>query len=226
MVLGSNTMKKIFLFCILVLLIAGFFISKVRFSEQVAYQAYSVLYEYRRLTPELFPEPFTLQVSSIGHMTTLADTSWVGLIQFIGDNVGNGKYLDFSHHILTNITSLSPYFEKAYELDLLFTPLVYAGEVDNVSEEDKSKIERAIKHGKKGMQIFCDTQKIEMISKIPFGKNLWSRDDLKNPCTRGGMIPYYIALHYANDFNEYTKAAYFYKIASMQDDAPEAAKFL
>jgi TPR repeat protein len=40
------------------------------------------------------------------------------------------------------------------------------------------------------------------------------------------MIPYYIAFHYSNDLGMNEEAAYYYKIASMQDDAPKSTKFL
>ena len=40
------------------------------------------------------------------------------------------------------------------------------------------------------------------------------------------MLPYYIGFHYANDFEDGEKASYYYKIASMQDDAPSATAFL
>lgn len=73
---------------------------------------------------------------------------WVELIQFVGDNIGNNLYLDFSHKILGNITDLSPYFDEAYELDLLFTPLVYADYKEDTTTDEYQKIERAIQHGK------------------------------------------------------------------------------
>ncbi len=73
----------------------------------------------------------------------------MSLIQFVGDNAGNGKYLDFSHAILANITDLNPYYTKAYELDLLFTPLIFADSTDNITGDEALKINRSIEHGKK-----------------------------------------------------------------------------
>lgn len=75
------------------------------------------------------------------------------------------------------------------------------------------------------MEIFCDKKKLVEIEKLSYGNSLWSRKDLQNPCTNG-MIPYYIAFHYANAFEDGKNASYYYKIASMQDDAPDASKFL
>lgn len=75
------------------------------------------------------------------------------------------------------------------------------------------------------MKLLCDEEKIGKISEISYGNVLWSRTDLINPC-KNGMIPYYIAYHYSNDFGMNEEASYYYKIASMQMDAPDAARFL
>ncbi len=75
------------------------------------------------------------------------------------------------------------------------------------------------------MQVLCDAKKIEELSKLPYGSSLWSRTDLKNPC-KNGMIAYYIGVHYSNDFEDGENASYYYKIASMQEDAPRATEFL
>lgn len=40
------------------------------------------------------------------------------------------------------------------------------------------------------------------------------------------MIPYYIGFHYGNDFQQGEQASYYYKIASMNRDAPDATQFL
>ncbi len=193
--------------------------------ENKFYPVYRNLYDYRRLTPEIFPSSFTLKLLSVGHFTTYANIMWVELIQFVGDNIWNNLYLDFSHKILGNITDLSPYFDEAYELDLLFTPLVYADYKDDTTADEYQKIERAIQHGKEWMKLLCDEEKIAKISEISYGNVLWSRTDLINPC-KNGMIPYYIAYHYSNDLGMNEDASYYYKIASMQTDTPDAAKFL
>ena len=116
--------------------------------EKNLYPIYSELYDYRRLTPELLPSEKSLRILSVGHNTTYADTLWVSLIQFIGDNIGNNKYLDFSHHILSSITSLHPFFPRAYELDLIYTPLVFADSGDKMTDDEREKTLRAIDHGK------------------------------------------------------------------------------
>jgi hypothetical protein len=196
-----------------------------RVAEMTLYPSYSELYDYRRFTPELFPSDKVLKVTAIWHDTTYADLIWVNFIQSVGDNAGNDKYLDFSHAMLSNITSLSPYFTRAYETDLLFTPLVFADSQSGMTADDRMKIERAIELGKKWMETLCDQEKLDTISSLPYGKVLWERKDLRNSCL-WGKIPYYIGFHYANDFEDGEKASYYYKIASMQDDAPRSSVFL
>jgi hypothetical protein len=74
--------------------------------------------------PDIMPSALALQTLAVGHDTTYADVIWMQLIQFIAYNIGNGKYLDFTHTILTRIHELHPRFARAYEIDLLFLPTV------------------------------------------------------------------------------------------------------
>jgi hypothetical protein len=187
---------------------------------------YRNLYEYRRLHPELLPSSETIRMVDMGHHFSYASLSWIKFIQFVGDNVGNGEYLNFSHTILKSITELNPYFARGYEIDLLFTPLA---RLDLTPEETKKNavlFERSIDHGKIWVQVLCDSKKLQEIDSIPIGNDLWKRDDLKNPCV-SGMIPYYMALIYGNSLKDGIQAERYYKIASMNEkDVPEASKFL
>ena len=67
--------------------------------------------------------------------------------------------------------------------------------------------------------------RLSQIDSLGFGEELWSREELKNPCL-SGYVPYYMAARYDTDILDRTKATYYYKIASMHDDAPGAARFL
>jgi hypothetical protein len=162
---------------------------------------------------------------SIGHENTYADISWIKLIQFIGDNIGNNKYLDFTHTILTHITSLHPYFIRAYEMDLIMAPLIYPDSSEDTIRKHEKLIRSILDHGEKGIQTLCKKEILATIGETPIGTNLWKRMDLRNPCS-SGMIPYYMGYHYNNVFHDGGKAEYYYKIASMQDDAPKASQFL
>ena len=194
-------------------------------STWILYTEYSSLWDYRRLHPDLLPNAQTVKAFDMGHDTTYADISWIELIQFIWDNIGNGKYLDFTHTILSNITDLHPYFIRAYELDLLMAPFLYPDSTQDKIDVFKNKIESIIAHGEKWMQVLCDKDKLAAIASLPIWNNLWNREDLKNPCL-SGMIPYYLGYHYNNELHNWEKSEYYYKIASMQDDAPKASRFL
>jgi hypothetical protein len=160
-------------------------------STGMLYAEYDKLWDYRRLHPDLLPSAQTIQISSVGHMNTYVDFSWIQLIQFIGDNIGNGKYLDFTHTILSNITEIDPYFARAYEFDLLLAPFLYPDRTDQEIATYREKIEDILAHGKRGIGYLCDAKKIETIADLPLNNALWERTDLKNPCV-SGMIPYYL----------------------------------
>ena len=55
-------------------------------------------------------------------------------------------------------------------------------------------------------------KKVTGIDGMAFGQELWSRDDLKNPCL-SGYILYYMAARYDTDILDKDKAARYYKIA-------------
>jgi hypothetical protein len=132
------------------------------------YQSYLDNWEYRRLHPELIPAPDMIRLFDMGHTTTYASYSWLSLIQYIGDNVGGNRFLDFSHRMLSQITSLHPYFTRPYEIDLILAP-VSSGENMTIEQIAKNKtiIANAIELGKKGIPILCDTAKIAKIQESP-----------------------------------------------------------
>lgn len=216
---------RIFKFTIISTIILGAFWISGKLSTERLYGEYSTLWDYRRLHPDFLPSAETEKIMSVGHETTYADISWIKLIQFIGDNIGNGKYLDFTHTILVSITELHPYFTRAYEMDLIMAPLIYPEEKAETVQKYETLIRGILSHGEQGVATTCDQKKLEEIANAPVWKTLWERQDLRNPCI-DGMIPYYIGYHYSNVFHDGAKAEYYYKIASMQDDAPKASEFL
>jgi hypothetical protein len=189
------------------------------------YREHEQLWDYRRLQPDILPSAEALRVLSVWHDTTYAWILWIQLIQFIGDNIGNGRYLEFTHKILQNIQTLHPRFARAYEIDLLFLPTV-SPEDETEYGAKKREILRAwlIDYDAK-LDKICDMKKVTGIDGMAFGQELWSREDLKNPCL-SGYILYYMAARYDTDILDKDKAARYYKIAWMHDDAPSAARFL
>jgi hypothetical protein len=175
--------------------------------------------------PNIIPSVTALRVLSVGHDTTYADTLWIQLIQFIAYNIGNGKYLDFTHTILTRIQELHPRFARAYEIDLLFLPTVSPENDDSWSEKKRQILRDGLAYYDRLLPRLCDMTRVSQIDAMAFGSELWSRKDLHNPCLSAETL-YYMAARYDTDILDKKKAARYYKIASMHDDAPSATRFL
>jgi hypothetical protein len=126
--------------------IVGFVWMSLSYTLTTLYPYHQGLYEYRRLHPEILSTADQIRLASMGHETTYADFLWMSLIQFIGDNIGNGKYRDFTHSILSTITTIHPYFAHAYELDLLLGPVIFAEDTGPEREADREYIRQGIIH--------------------------------------------------------------------------------
>lgn len=191
-------------------------------SLRAGYTEYEKLWNYRRLHPEILPTRENIELSAAGHTHTYADTLWIQLIQYIADNIGNDAFADSLTPIIERISELHPRFSAPYNLTLLLAP---APNTDLPHyESDRKQAQKAYDLGKIGLTKICDTEKLEQIRSSEVGKRLWDRSDLKNPCT-DGMVPYYLAA-VASNLGEFSEAAEYYKIASMQSDGPEASRFL
>jgi len=150
-----------------------------------------------------------------------ADTLWIHLIQFLGQNFSNKDFVREAHGFLEYITKIFPNFSPAYELHLLVTPILH----ENASSAEKNVTQKSIEYGKKWMELLCDIQKIQKIKNEPFSPDLWKNESLRNPCPTG-LIPYYIWMHALLSLSDGKDAHLYYKIASLNDDAPEASKYL
>jgi hypothetical protein len=118
-----DTIMKSPLSLILLLITAGIALYAIgSYMVSTSYPTYLGLYEYRRLHPDILPSAKSLQISTSGHATTYADILWIDLIQYIGDNIGNGKYTTFTNTLADTITDLHPHFSKPYVLALLLSP--------------------------------------------------------------------------------------------------------
>ncbi len=190
------------------------------------YSEYIAWWEYRRLHPELIASPSIIKLFDMWHTTSYASWTWLGLIQYIGDNVGGNRFLNFSHSILTQITYLHPYFTRPYEMDLIFAPLS-SGENTTPQEKiaNKQIAMNAMYLGKQWITQLCDAKKIENIKTQKMWEQLWNNATLKNPCA-SGMLPYYLAFTTYQMGDNRAKAAEYYKIASMNADAPKASRIL
>lgn len=192
------------------------------FSTGSLYIEYQNLFEYRRLSPDFLPNTRAIKILDAGHATTYADTIWIGLIQYIGDNIGNGKYRNFTNPLVARINELHPYFASTYNLALVLSPSL---DSDKPDYEKKQAIAReALILGEKGMKILCNQSKWELIAKRDFGKSLWEDQSISEPCS-DSMIAYNVA-NVAGTLSELKKAELYYKIASTHKNAPQASRFL
>ncbi len=206
-------------------LVVGVFVLFSLYGSGRFFVEYQKLYEYRRLHPELIPPAIGVRAVVAGHENLYADITWIRLIQFIADNIGNLKYLEFTHTLLKHITQISPYFVRAYEADLLFSPLIYADDEGEETEKYRNITRVILEHAESSFPLLCDMDKISKIQVLPLSSELWAREELRNPCI-SGKIPYYMASRYSNDLHEGEMASKYYKIASMHDDVPGAARIL
>ncbi len=219
-------MKRFLFSFLLSLSILGISWGFLSFGTGKWYQEYLGEWEYRRLHPELLPSPMIIRTFSMGHENSYASFTWLNFIQYIGDNIGGNKYLEFSHAILEHITALHPYFTRPYEIDLILAPLSH-GENMTIEQQTKNKkyINNAITLWKQWIEILCDKEKIEKIEKQEIWEKLWNNTTLKNPCA-SGMLPYYIGFATYQMGDNKIQSSLYYKIASMNDDAPNASRLL
>ena len=75
-----------------------------------------------------------------------------------------------------------------------------------------------------GIEANCDEGKLSMIYTYEFGSELWENSRLKNPCNNP-MLAYNVAIT-ANELSFFKIAEKYFKVASMQEDGPQAARFL
>ena len=186
------------------------------------YNLYRELSFYRRVHPEILPDTRVVRLSDAGHSTTYASMLWIDLIQYIGDNTRNNLFLDFLYPLIDKISDLHPHFIAPYNLSTLLAP-----NVDKESptyEKNKALAEHALRIGENGLKQTCDQDKITLIAKTEIGSDFWEKNELKNPC-KDGMLPYYTA-YVAERLGEKKKAEFYYKIASLNHDAPEVSRFL
>ena len=192
------------------------------YNTQDSYREYSKLFEYRRLHPDFQPNTDIIRFTVAGHTTTYADTIWIWLIQYIGDNVINGKYKDFSNPLIRNIIKIHPYFPSPYNLSLILSPNINR---DKPGYEKNIPIgEDSLEIGEKGITLLCDQEKIKKIEKIDFSTELWENPTIENPCS-DSMIAYNTA-YVAQELLQNKKAVYYYKIAVSKQRLTSSLSFL
>jgi hypothetical protein len=186
------------------------------------YEAYQVVWQFRILNPKVLPNTDIIRLTSAWHTNSYADSVWIRLIQYIWDNVINERYNLFVNPLIEKITLLHPHFTEPYNIALLLSP--------NINTEKngyKEKIlitQAALRIGEKGIIENCNKEKLKEIYTKDFSHELWENQELKNPCI-DPMLAYNVAIT-ANELGEYTKARQYFKVASVEEKWPKAARFL
>jgi hypothetical protein len=127
--------------------------------------------------------------------------------------------------MLDLITHLNPYFEHPYIIWQLLLP-DYNERYEKLNKEEQEKyIQQGINIGLKWIQNFCNSEKIDLIKNETDLNKLWVNKNIINPC-KAYIIPYYLAYIYHYYKKDPINASIYYKIASLNEDAPEWAKIM
>lgn len=175
--------------------------------------------------PEFLPDATTAEISSVWYKNVVADVYWLKAIQYIGGNAIQAEYKKYLYSMLDLITDLNPYFESPYIIGELLLPDYNFRYEDRSEEEQQKNIQEWEALWLKWVENFCDQEKVGDIFAEDNLKKLWETESLKNPC-KSYSIPYYLAYIYFFYQNDPATASQYYKLTSMQDDAPEWAKIL
>lgn len=175
--------------------------------------------------PELLPEKDIVAYTSFGFSNLRADIYWLETIQYIWGNAIHSEYKKYLYSILDLITELNPFFEKPYIIwQLLLPSFNERYETTTWDDQELNKLQ-AEKIGLKGIENFCDKEKIERIKNEPDLKKIWSEEIYKNPC-KTPDIAFWQGFLYYFYFKDPLQSALYYKIASAHDDALDGARIM
>lgn len=214
-------MKKLLLTLIIAIPLAGIFFT----INTQNYSVYQNIQKQKVNHPSLIPNSETAAFTSFGFKNLMADMYWLRSIQYIGQNVVGAEYKKYLSVVLWLITDLNPYFEKPYVIGELLLPSFNPRYEDLSESEQHEHIIQGEKLWLKGVENFCDKQKVARIrDEYDFTKIL-SEFSYRNPC-KSYQIPYYLAYLYFYYLEDYQSASTYYKVVAAQDDAPVWAKWL
>ena len=175
--------------------------------------------------PEFIPSSRSAKISSLGFDNIVADTYWLGTIQYIGGNAYSSEFREYLSVLLSLVTDLNPSFEYPYTLGQLLLSSLDEYH-DHVNATDQKKFaQQAEQLGLKGIKNLCDANKIEKIVQAKTPAEAWNNASVKNPC-KSFYLPYYLAYNYYWGLKDPQNAAKYYRIAASHTDAPLGAKIM
>ncbi|MFA5917268.1 MAG: hypothetical protein WC850_03500 [Candidatus Gracilibacteria bacterium] len=175
--------------------------------------------------PENLPTSEVAKITSFGFKNLRADFYRLKTIQYIGGNVLAAEYKKYLYKIIDLVNNLNPYFEHPYIIGQLLLPdYNYRYEkLDNT--EQQKHINEAISIGLKGIEVFCNKEKVELIKNEYDLSKIWKNKEFENPC-QSYKIPFYLAYIYYFYNNDPINAAFYYKVSSANKDSLEGSKIL
>lgn len=213
-------MKKIGVIILLLLILTGLYkINELNYINHLEIKQSIVKH------PENLPTKQTAENTSFGFKNLRADFYWLEAIQYIGSNAISSEYKKYLFIMLDLITHLNPYFEHPYIIGQLLLP-DYNERYEKLTKDEQNKYtNQGIELGQKWIRNFCNQDKINLIKNENDLNKLWADNTLKNPC-KTYSIPYYLAYVYFQYKKDPTNASLYYKISSLNEDAPEWAKIM
>ncbi|MDD3793393.1 MAG: hypothetical protein PHI37_01155 [Candidatus Gracilibacteria bacterium] len=173
--------------------------------------------------PENLPNKDIAKATAFGFENMKADFYWLKTIQYIGANAFHSEYKKYLYAILDLVTELNPYFEKPYTIGMLLLP-GYEERYENLTKEEQDlHTKQAELIGLKGIENFCDKDKIEKLKNEDNLLKIWKNKQFQDPCLNY-KVPYYLAFLYYYYLNDPISSAKYYKIASANTDSIEGAK--
>lgn len=175
--------------------------------------------------PENLPNPELAIATSFWFKNTRADFFWLSAIQYIWWNAIHSEYKKYLYVMLDLITELNPYFENPYLIGQLLLPS-YSEKYENLTEEQQDVNTKQWESiWLKGIEKFCNMEKVNLIDKEFDLQKIWNDEAYKNPC-KSYKIPFYLAYIYYFYKHEPLSAAKYYKVASANEDSLEGAKIM
>lgn len=210
--------KYIIWFIIISLIISLFvYINKINFEKHIEIRNNYVNHPDGLINKDI------AKATSFWFANLRADFLWLQIIQYIGWNAISAEYKQYLYSITDITTELNPYFEHPYIIAQLLLPGANQ-RYETISEVEINKhTQEAITLWLKWIKNFCDLDKIELIKNEKNLRDIWSKDEYKNPC-KSYKIPYYLAYVYFQYQNDPATASDYYKIASANDDTVDWAK--
>ncbi|MDQ7008747.1 MAG: hypothetical protein Q9M94_00470 [Candidatus Gracilibacteria bacterium] len=219
----SNFIKNIFIFTLLILALISFYLINELNYKKIREIKLNVVEH-----PENLPTKEIALNTSFGFRNAKADLYWLEAIQYIGSNAVSSKYKKYLYSMIDVITELDPYFDHPYTIGLLLLP-EYNQRYEELSKEEQNiNIEQGIKIGLKGIENFCDKDKLEAIKNDELAYDLdelKKNDKFKNPCETY-KIAYNLAFVYFFYKKDPDTASYYYRVAYANDDTLEGARMM